>query len=434
MSNLNQNSSINKIHMSNIPMSKRIIAYMTILVGYFFYCYNFSVIDYVRPFLIENYGMTMQQTAMFYTSQSLGALIGAFTCAWLAENVGRKKTLITITLVNGICTIINMTFTGFEVWMAMRFIIGISLGGYYTVAVSTMVGLFKPQVRGKVVATASILFPIATIVMANLGGIVGTEGWETLMWIGGVPPIIAAFVMVFFVADDKKVIPYGSSNEVKETKEVKEVRKGTWGEMFSKKYAKFTIFCILLSGLNFMGFQFFNGFVTVYLKDVRMFDLATMGILISASSSGQLIGGFLWGMMADKFGRKINALGFFLSAAMLCIYFVAPSNVMILSIIGFLYGVGLNSASIWGGYFTEIFPEHLRSMGASLFHGGRIISLFAPSIVVFVGEIASLQVAMWGAPIIFAIAAIIWLNLPETLKSGKLYKGYDPNTSDIDAA
>jgi MFS family permease len=318
--------------------------------------------------------------------------------------------------------------------MAMRFIIGISLGGYYTVAVSTMVGLFKPQVRGKVVATASILFPIATIVMANLGGIVGTEGWETLMWIGGVPPIIAAFVMVFFVADDKKVIPYGSSNEVKETKEVKEVRKGTWGEMFSKKYAKFTIFCILLSGFNFMGFQFFNGFVTVYLKDVRMFDLATMGILISASSSGQLIGGFLWGMMADKFGRKINALGFFLSAAMLCIYFVAPSNVMILSIIGFLYGVGLNSASIWGGYFTEIFPEHLRSMGASLFHGGRIISLFAPSIVVFVGEIASLQVAMWGAPIIFAIAAIIWLNLPETLKSGKLYKGYDPNTSDIDAA
>ena len=418
----------NRTHMSNVPMSRRVLAYITILVGYFFYCYNFSVIDYVRPFLVENYGMTMQQTALFYTAQSLGALVGAFACAWLAENVGRKKTLIAITLVNGIATIINMTFTGFEVWMAMRFIIGISLGGYYTVAVSTMVGLFQPKVRGKVVALASILFPIATIVMANLGGIVGTEGWETLMWIGGVPPIVAAVLMVFVVTDDKKVIPFGSDNNVDTSKvEVKEVKKGTWGEMFSKKYVKFTIFCILLSGLNFMGYQFFSGFVTVYLKDVRGFDLATMGILISAASSGQLIGGYLWGMIADKFGRKVNAFGFFLSAAMLCLYFVAPADVMILSILGFLYGVGLNSSSIWGGYFTEIFPEHLRSMGASLFHGGRIISLFAPSIVVFVGEMTSLQTAMWGAPVIFAIAGIIWLNLPETLKAGKLYKGYDPN-------
>ncbi|MEG0051147.1 MAG: MFS transporter [Terrisporobacter sp.] len=429
MTNSTKLNTTNRIHMSEITMSKRVIAYITILVGYFFYCYNFSVIDYVRPFLVENYGMTMQQTALFYTAQSLGALIGAFTCAWFAENIGRKKTLIAITLINGICTIINMKFQSFEIWMAMRFIIGISLGGYYTVAVSTMVGLFQPKVRGKVVAIASILFPIATIVMANLGGILGTDGWETLMWIGGIPPIIAAIVMLFFVADDKKVIPYGSSDKVEKGTKT-EVKKGTWGEMFSKKYVRFTICCILLSGLNFMGFQFFNGFVTVYLKEVRMFDLATMGILISASSSGQLIGGYIWGVLADKFGRKINALGFILSSVMLCLYFVAPTNVVLLSVLGFLYGVGLNSASIWGGYFTEIFPEHLRSMGASLFHGGRIISLFAPSIVVFVGEIASLQVAMWGAPIIFTAAALIWFTLPETLKTGKMYKGYDANSEE----
>lgn len=426
MTNSTNLNNANRIHMSEIAMSKRVIAYITILVGYFFYCYNFSVIDYVRPFLVENYGMTMEQTALFYTAQSIGALIGAFACAWFAENIGRKKTLIVITLINGICTIINMKFQSFEIWMAMRFVIGISLGGYYTVAVSTMVGLFKPKVRGKVVATASILFPIATIVMANLGGIVGTDGWETLMWIGGIPPIIAAVCMVFFVADDRKVLPFGSSEKVEKNTNT-QVKKGTWGEMFSKKYARFTICCILLSGLNFMGYQFFNGFVTVYLKDVRMFDLATMGILISAASSGQLIGGYVWGVLADKFGRKINAFGFILSAVMLCLYFVAPTNVVLLSVLGFLYGVGLNSASIWGGYFTEMFPEHLRSMGASLFHGGRIISLFAPSIVVFVGNMASLQVAMWGAPIIFAVAALIWFTLPETLKTGKMYKGYDPN-------
>ncbi|MGL4875317.1 MAG: MFS transporter [Clostridium sp.] len=417
---------LSKIHMSDISIQKRIMTYVVILIGYFFYCYNFQVIDYVRPFLVDNYGMTLQQTALFYTAQSAGALLGAFACAWFAENIGRKKTLIVITLINGICTIINMVFVSFPIWLAMRFIIGISLGGYYTVAVSTMVGMFIPKVRGKVTAIAYSLFAISTIAMASLGGIVGESGWETLMWIGGVPPIIAAILMIFLVPDDKKVIPYGA-DENTETKKAVNIEKGTWGEMFSKKYAKFTIFCILLSGLNFMAYQFFNGFVTVYLKEVRMFDLATMGILISAASSGSLIGGFVWGGIADKFGRKVNAFGFVLCAVMLCLYFVAPSNVGVLSILGFCYGIGLSSTSIWGGYFTELFPEHLRSMGASLFHGGRIISLFAPSIVVFIQEKASLEIAMWGAPVIFVVSAIIWLTLPETLKKGKMYRGYDPN-------
>ncbi|ONI38398.1 MFS transporter [Candidatus Epulonipiscium fishelsonii] len=415
----------NKIHISTIPMSKRLLAYLTILVGYFFYCYNFSVIDYVRPFLVEDYGMTMEQTALFYTWQSVGAMIGAFGCAWLAENFGRKRVLISITLINGICTIVNMIFPTYFLWALMRLVIGISLGGYYTVAVATMVGLFEPKVRGKVVATASILFPISTIVMANLGGFFGEAGWESILWLGGIPPIIAALCMVPLVPDDKKVEGYGlsASTTVSQT----ETKKGTWGEMFSSKYARFTISCMLLSGLNFMGYQFFSGFITVYLLDIRGFDMVTMGILISAASSGQLIGGWLWGASADKFGRKINAFGFFLSSIMLCFYFIAPQNVMILSIIGFFYGVGLNSASIWGGYFTEMFPLHLRSMGASLFHGGRIISLFAPSMVVAVGNMFSLEVAMWGAPFIFTVAGLLWLTLPETFKKGKLYKGYDPN-------
>ncbi len=290
-----------------------------------------------------------------------------------------------------------------------------------------MVGLFEPKVRGKVVAIASILFPIATIVMANLGGVLGEEGWETLMWLGGIPPIVAGFLMIGLVPNDATVIPYGASDVVEVSDSQEEEKKGTWGEMFSKTYIRFTISCMLLSGLNFMGFQFFSGFITVYLQTERGFDMATMGILISAASSGQLIGGYVWGMIADKFGRKVNSLGFILSSVMLCLYFIAPADVLILSVLGFFYGVGLNSASIWGGYFTELFPSHLRSMGASLFHGGRILSLFAPSIVVAVGNMFSLTTAMWGAPVIFAAAGLLWMTLPETYKKGKLYKGYDPN-------
>ena len=36
-----------KKHMSEVSMVQRVAAYLAILVGYFFYCYNFVIIDYV---------------------------------------------------------------------------------------------------------------------------------------------------------------------------------------------------------------------------------------------------------------------------------------------------------------------------------------------------------------------------------------------------
>lgn len=410
------------IHMSELSLTKRLTAYFVILLGYFFYCYNFSVIDYVRPFLVEFYGMTLSQTALFYTAQSLGALIGAFSCAWFAENLGRKKTLIAITLLNGIGTLVNMGTTSFTIWMLMRFIIGVSLGGYFTVAVSIMVGLFSGKVRAKVAAIASSTFSIALMAMGTYAAFLGETHWEMILGAGGIAPVVSAVLMIFFVPDEKKVIPYGKEESVEDNKQEKtEVKKGTWGEMFNSKNRRFTLTCMLLSGLNFIGYQFFSGFVTVYLREVREFDAVTMGFIFTATSTGSWLGAYFWGTFADKFGRKLAGMGFILSSIMICCYFIAPTNATVLSIFGFIYGLGLSSSAIWGGYFTELFPDHLRSMGASLFHAGRIIALFAPSIVVWVRNISSLQTAMWGAPIIFTIAGILWLSLPETLV-GKVKK------------
>lgn len=410
------------IHMSELSLTKRLTAYFVILLGYFFYCYNFSVIDYVRPFLVEFYGMTLSQTALFYTAQSLGALIGAFSCAWFAENLGRKKTLIAITLLNGIGTLVNMGTTSFTIWMLMRFIIGVSLGGYFTVAVSIMVGLFSGKVRAKVAAIASSTFSIALMAMGTYAAFLGETHWEMILGAGGIAPVVSAVLMIFFVPDEKKVIPYGKEESVEDNKQEKtEVKKGTWGEMFNSKNRRFTLTCMLLSGLNFIGYQFFSGFVTVYLREVREFDAVTMGFIFTATSTGSWLGAYFWGTFADKFGRKLAGMGFILSSIMICCYFIAPTNATVLSIFGFIYGLGLSSSAIWGGYFTELFPDHLRSMGASLFHAGRIIALFAPSIVVWVRNISSLQTAMWGAPIIFTVAGILWLSLPETLV-GKVKK------------
>ncbi len=415
-----------KKHMSEVPMIQRVAAYLAILVGYFFYCYNFVIIDYVRPYIVEAYeGISLSDTAQFYTWQSVGALIGALSCAWFAGRFGKKYTLITITALNGGATIVNMMFTDYATWAAMRFIIGLSLGGYFTVAVSLMIGLFTPTVRGKLTAFASSMFSVALMVMGAYAAFISSidAPWESLMWVGGIPPLAAAFAMVFVLPSDKNVIAYGEEDSSANTGQNTPAKKGSWGEMLSKPYRLLTITCLLLAGLNFYGFQFFSGFVTTYLKEVRQFDGATIGVIFSISAFGSLFGAWVWGAVADKFGRKVNAFGFILAGIMASIFFIAPSDLMIgslnmLAILGLIYNFGLSSSAVWGGYFSELFPAHLRSYGAALFHGGRIIGMWAPMVLIFIKERTDLQTAMWGSPIVWIVAGLLWLSLPETLKGG----------------
>lgn len=185
--------------MSDIPVQRRIAAYVLILAGYFLYCYNASVLDYVKPFLNDYYNIGLEQSAVFYSFQTIGTVIGAFVCAWLAENWGKKKTLISITLLNGLATVICLTYIQFHVWCGMRFLVGISLGGYYTAAVSSMVGLFSSKVRGTITAIAYSMYSFSVIAIGAFAAMFNEAGWENLIWIGGIPPIIVAIFMVILV-------------------------------------------------------------------------------------------------------------------------------------------------------------------------------------------------------------------------------------------
>ncbi|MEZ8829204.1 MFS transporter [Vibrio cyclitrophicus] len=426
-----------KKHMSEVPMIQRVAAYLAILVGYFFYCYNFVIIDYVRPYIVDAYdGINLADTAQFYTWQSVGALIGALSCAWVASNFGKKSTLIVITALNGGATIINMMFTDYAMWAAMRFIIGISLGGYFTVAVSLMIGLFTPSVRGKLTAFASSMFSVALMAMGAYAAFISSidAPWQSLMWVGGIPPLVAAALMIFILPSDKKVVAYGEEDQAAAEASNAPAKKSSWGEMLSAPYRKLTITCLLLAGLNFYGYQFFSGFVTTYLKEVRQFDGSTIGIIFSISAFGSLFGAWVWGAIADKYGRKVNAFGFILAGVMASVFFVAPSDVMIgslnmLAILGLIYNFGLSASAVWGGYFSELFPAHLRSFGAALFHGGRIIGMWAPMVLVFIQERSDLATAMWGSPIVWILAGLLWLSLPETLKGGIFDKSKKAETA-----
>ena len=408
---------------NEMKTSQKIVSYLTILVGYFFYCYNFVIIDYVRPYLVATYPeISLSDTAQFYTWQSAGTLIGALSCASIATILGNKSTLIALTALNGGATMINLMFSQSIPWLIMRFIVGFALGGYFTIAVSMIITLFAAEVRGKLIAFASSMFSVALVVIGTYAAFISRveAPWQGLMWLGGFPPLVTAALMIFIFPKDKPVSVSPDKAATPPTEQ------GSWGAMFQGSTLRLTILCLLLAGLNFYCYQFFNGFVTTYLKEVRQFDGATIGLIFSISALGSLLGAWVWGAIADQYGRKVNAFGFILAGLMASVFFMAPNNVMIsginlLAILGLIYNFCLSSSAIFGGYFSELFPPHLRNFGASLFHGGRAIGMWAPIVLIFIKDRTDLTTAMWGSPLILILAGLLWLLLPETLENGIFY-------------
>ena len=199
-----------------------------------------------------------------------------------------------------------------------------------------------------------------------------------------------------------------------------------WREMFVSARLRLTIACIILAGLNFSAYQFYSGFITTYLLNVRGFTTEMIGVIVAVDGIGTLAGTVLWGIVADRFGRKYNLLGFVLAAICVGGFLMAPTIMPLLIGIELLYAIGLACTNCWAAYFAELFPVRLRPMGTSLFHGGHILSLFAPLIVALIATRAPLAVGMALAPLTFLLAALIWSRLPETLHSGRIFRGFRP--------
>ncbi len=402
----------------DLSLRWRVAVYVVMLVGYLFYCYNFILVDYVRPYMLSTYGFTLKQTAGLSVASNIFVTIGSLTAAPVLARIGRRNMLAGVSFAIGLLAAFTALAHTLNQWLGARAAISLFLGAYYVVAINLTVALFPPQHRAKLAAVNSSMFSLSEILLGGLGAAFGDAHWILIVWLGAVPLALAP-IMLLITPRDSGFIPYGTVSAAP-------VRSGGWAEMLSPRWVRFTLSCTLMAGLNYTGYQLFSSFVTVYLKQVRHFAASEMGAIVIFIGAGSLIGGFFWAFMADRFGRKRNALGFVGVALFIGLFLISPKNTAILQGLGFCYGFCLACTYPWGVWFTEIFPVRLRPYGAALIHGGHVISLVAPFFTAWVAARYGLTVAMTFAPAAFIAGALVWLTLPETLGEARSYRGWDP--------
>ncbi len=384
---------------------RQVAVFILILCCEFFYGWAWNTVDVLRPYIRESLGLSLIQAGSAYSAQGAGALIGAVLFGQVADRFGRRRVLAGIVAGYGVLLLAGMIVASYPQLLLQRFLLGIFAGGSFPVVVGIYINLFRPALRGRLAGTLNAAFSLSIVMLGVAMGAVAPQNWKHLLLMGGVPPL-ALVILILVAIPAGSRIDFGSAGKASRLP-VK--------ELFAPGLRRQTLMLAIMTGLNFFGYAAFSGWLTTYLTGERGLSPQLAGELVAWQFTGNIIGGFFWGWAADRFGRRFNAIGFLIASAAIVTYLLAPADITLLKVAGFIYGGALCCSVIWGPWMAELYPPHLQSTAASIFNWGRVISFFAPLITAQIAQLFSLSAAMLLGAASFTTAAIIWLRQKETL-------------------
>ena len=399
--------------------TRRILAYLSIIVIYFFYNYNFTLGTFIKPTMITDvaaggFGFTLKQSEEIFAVMSFGTIPGTFLFGWISTRIGKKNTLISIALLIALTTFLPLLVpTSMLLWKAARFCAGFVLGGVFGCAMPLVADMFPSKYRGKLAASLTAMYSLAMMFGGWVYAMLGDANCKILMMTAYIPPIVGAVLAFVFVPND-----YQYMKSLRETGKASG-EKINYLNMYKGKYLWIGLGTILLSGANFTAYSAFGNNATTYLVTGLGVASATAGAIYSVQGFGTLIGYFFWGTVADKKGRKVPMIGMLASAVFVFLYTrLNADSTTGFYVVSFLIGLATGYSGAWGAYYTELFPSKFRALSSGLsFNGGRIISTFAiPAIAgLATGSGSGMLVIFYISMAVFVVGSLVWLALPETL-------------------
>jgi MFS family permease len=383
----------------------------------------------VLALLMREFGMSKSTAGLLGTLTLLASGVGGVMFGFIADRVGRKRALMASILTYSICSFVSGLATSIAMLAAVRFVLGLGMGGEWNTGAALVAETWPTELRAKALAIVQSSWAIGFAGAALVAGPVARYfGWRAVFVVGILPALLTLWMQHNVPESEMwreqvqgRAVPDGGHRE-DSGEDVESSVTAKLSVLFRKPYAKPTFVLLLFNFFSLFAWWGLFTWIPPYLslpvsQGGRGFGMVgTTTLLVILNLLGMFPGYASFGWIADRVGRRNAFLIYSLMAALLIPFYAAARTAALLMIMGTLvafFGTGLFSGS--GIIGSELFPTSLRARGLGFtYNGARAMSSIAPLVIGTVGEMKGLGAAFYLCAAGYLLAAWMASRLPET--------------------
>lgn len=392
--------------------------------------YVLGVVGYAIIQLTPAMQLTPFMAGMIGGSALLGLFIGSLVLGWISDYIGRQKIFTFSFVLITIASFLQFYATSAEQLIVLRILIGIGLGGDYSVG-HTLLAEFSPRrYRGVLLGAFSVVWTIG-YVLASLAGHYflseSPEAWRWLLASAALPALLITLLRWGTPESPRWLLRQGRFAEAHAIvhrcfgagvllgDEVATASGQHIKTLFSARYWRRTVFnSVFFVCLVIPWFVIYTWLPTIA-QTMGLEDALTASLLLNALLIvGALLGLVLTHLLAHRFFLLAS---FLLLTVMLLVMAFLPAGSPLTLLLFVLFSTTISAVSNLVGILpAESFPTDIRSLGV-----GFATAMSRLGAAISTG-LLPLMLAQWGMQITLLLLAgvlligfvVTWLWAPET--------------------
>lgn len=379
-------------------------------LGWMLDAFDVMLYSIVLATLMRAFSMSRTTAGLLNGLTLIASALGGLLFGVLADRFGRRRMLSASILVYSLFTFACGLSTTVVMLAVCRFVLGLGMGGEWNTGAALVAETWPSALRGRALGIVQSSWAVGYTISAVVAGVIlPYANWRWVFFAGILPGALAFWIQSH--VPEPQIWQQAHANQKKP--QARTVGRASINAL------------IVLTATNTFGMFGWWGLFTwipAYLvlpiaQGGRGFAaLSLTGFLVTINLLGMLPGYLLFGVFADRFGRKPTFVAY-LAAAAASIPFLAASRqpgwILVFAAVAAFFGTGFFTGS--GIIGSEIFPTQSRATALGIsYNVARGLSALAPLTIGALSERHGLAWAFGAGAVAFGAAMLTALLLPET--------------------
>jgi MFS family permease len=373
---------------------------------------DWTLLAFTAPEIIKELKFTKEGMGVLLGAPLIGAGIGGILSGWLADKVGRVKAMSLCLFWFSSFTVLFPFAPDFTWMFTLRILAGLGLGAQWGVG-SILAAEYVPTNK-RILASATIqsgaaFGPLAAAMIAS--AIIPSYGWRPVFYSGAMGFVLAILALVMLREPEVWV-------HAREKAKAGVIKLADFRRLLEPTLLRRGIACFFLIEFVLWAYWGSMSWIPTWLVTTKGMGIVKSMNYMVILNIGGAIGFLLFGLIADRWGRKPPAYAALIASIFAVIAFVSIDDPKTLLICAPFYAaITYPVFGLFGGYMSELFPTEIRGTAVNgIYNLARLLSFLSPFVLAWVSSIASLTVAIGGTAALYLLAVIKLLTLPETKK------------------